>query len=190
MRAIKGLSIFAICLLTLFGCTTSTTTGDNIVSTQQRIQQVTTAVCVPLQTVLTTLSSPGILSTTDQDNMKLIMPMVTSICTMGQNVNITDLQSFNSQGMPALLSILNASPLKEKDKQIATLSVIIAQGVLSGFIAAHPSIPVTATVTNTKSITMNTPADAPTIQKPFIIVPNGVTIQQSSDLKLVNKISN
>jgi len=185
MRFNKELTIFAMCLFifAFTSCAMNTTTGESTLDSQ-KIQQVTTAICTPLQTVLTDLSVPGLLNTTEQKNLQLITPMVSAICTTGETVTITDLQTFNTQGMPALLSILNASPLSARDKQIGTLSVIIAQGVLSGYIVAHPVTPTVVTPVAPLKLGASMPTD-----RPFIIVPDGVTLQQVSNLKLVPKSS-
>ena len=158
------------------GCA-ATTNGPNGSPTinPQEVQQITTAVCIPLQSVMTSLSAPGMLDPAMQTDMALVTPLVTAVCTTGEIVKITDLQSFETQGIPALLSIVNAAPLNTRDKQIATLSIAVIQGVVAGIVAVN-TVPSPAPVTNPKLVVSKGALT------PFIVVPPSINVVDATDV--------
>ena len=105
--------------------------------------QVVAQVCPSAQAVLEVLKTPGAVDAEVADKIAKAAPMIDAVCAEGAKVTDIDLRTLAKDGLPAVLKIVQASPLSDKDKQAAVLGIALAQAALAPFLAANASTPLT-----------------------------------------------
>lgn len=139
--------LITLCLVTLAAalaaCSTSPTGGQQLPTPAQVAAQV----CPSAQAVLTVLTAPGAVDPAVAADLAAATPVVNAVCDAGATVTAVDLHTLASVGLPAILKIVQASPLPDKDKQAAVLGIAVAQAALAPILAVNaPAAPSPAPV--------------------------------------------
>lgn len=127
----------AACALILSACATAPA-GEQQLPTPA---QVAAQVCPSAQAVLTVLTTPSAIDETAAAKLAAAAPVVNAVCAAGASVTAVDLRTLAKDGLPAILMIVQASPLPDKDKQVAVLAIAVAQAALAPILAANASAP-------------------------------------------------
>lgn len=101
--------------------------------------QVAMQVCPPTQAAITSLQMLVGLSDDAKAKLADAAPVVNAVCTAGATVSVTDLKSFATTALPAVLVVVNASPMADDLKTKIGLDLTVAQIVLSAVIASLPA---------------------------------------------------
>jgi hypothetical protein len=101
--------------------------------------QVAAQVCPPTQTAIASLQAVVGLSDDAKAKLAEAAPVVAAVCSAGSSVNVVDLKSLGSTALPAVMAVVNASPLSDQDKTKIGIDLTVAQIVLSSVIAALPA---------------------------------------------------
>lgn len=106
--------------------------------------QIAAQVCPPAQTAITSLQA--VVGLSDEAKAKLAdaAPIVAAVCSAGSSVNVADLKSLGASALPAVMAVVNASPLSDQDKTKIGIDLTVAQIVLSSVLAALPAAAVPA----------------------------------------------
>lgn len=102
--------------------------------------QVAAQVCPSAQAVLEVLKTPGAVDPGVADKIAKASPLVDAVCAEGAKVTAVDLRTLAKDGLPAVLKIVQASPLPDKDKQAAVLGIALAQAALAPILAANAPV--------------------------------------------------
>ncbi len=99
-------------------------------ATYKRPPKSPAQVCPPTEIAITSLQ--GLVGLPDAATKELAAaaPIVVAVCTAGATVNVTDLKSLASTALPAILTVVQASPLADQDKNRIALGIMAAQIVL------------------------------------------------------------
>lgn len=139
--------LITLCLVTLAAALAACATapaGDSLLPTPA---QVAAQVCPSAQAALAVLSTPGAIDPAAAEKLALASPVVDAVCAAGATVTAVDLHTLASVGLPAILKIVQASPLPDKDKQAAVLGIAVAQAAIAPILAANaPATTATAPV--------------------------------------------
>lgn len=133
--------LIALCVFTsvaLLSACASVPAGDPQLPTPA---QVAAQVCPSAQAVLAVLTTPGAVDPAAAANLAAASPVVDAVCAAGASVTAVDLRSLAKDGLPAILKIVQASPLPDKDKQVAVLGIAVAQAALAPILAANAPTP-------------------------------------------------
>lgn len=101
--------------------------------------QLAAQVCPSAQAVLTVLAVPGAVDPKAAADLAIATPIINTVCAAGATVQVTDVHSLATSGLPALLKVVQVAPLPDKDKQAAVLAVAVAQAAIAPIISANPS---------------------------------------------------
>lgn len=71
-------------------------------------------------------------------------PVVNAVCAAGSTVDAVNLQTLASTGLPAIITVVKASPLSAQDQDRIVVGVTTAQILLTAAIAAWPADTITA----------------------------------------------
>jgi hypothetical protein len=113
--------------------------GCATTGTVQTPAQVAAQVCPPSQTAIASLQAVVGLSDDAKAKLAEAAPVVAAVCSAGSSVNVADLKSLGSTALPAVMAVVNASPLSDQDKTKIGIDLTVAQIVLSSVIAALPA---------------------------------------------------
>ncbi|MGA4275554.1 hypothetical protein ACKZDW_02615 (plasmid) [Ralstonia syzygii subsp. celebesensis] len=161
MKKLIALCI-AMCAAMLAACATAPTGQPSTLPTPA---QVAAQVCPSAQAVLAVLTVPGAIDPAVAADLATATPIVNAVCAAGATVTVLDLHSLAANGLPAILKIIQASPLPDKDKQAAVLGVAAAQAALAPIIAANTATSSVATPASASSAAQAVPAaSAPAAQ--------------------------
>lgn len=111
-------------------------------STGQKIQtpaQVASQVCPAATAAITSLQQVNGLSVSAQADLAKAAPVVAAVCAAGTTVNALDLKSLSATALPAILSVVNASPLADDVKTRIGIDLTVAQIVLASVISSLPA---------------------------------------------------
>ena len=115
--------IFAVlAIISLSACQT-------IRQAHQSAEQVMAQVCPPIEAVVSVLSVPGAVDPVLADELAVAAPTITAVCHADQ-VALADLDALRTNTIPTLIKIINESPLQQDQKQVAVLSIAVAQAAL------------------------------------------------------------
>lgn len=106
--------------------------------------QIASQVCPPVQTAITSLQAVVGLSDDAKAKLADAAPIVAAVCSAGSSVNVADLKSLGATALPAVMAVVNASPLSDQDKTKIGIDLTVAQIVLSSVLAALPAAAVPA----------------------------------------------
>lgn len=101
--------------------------------------QLAAQVCPSAQAVLGVLSVPGAVDPKVAVDLAVATPIINTVCAAGATVQVTDVHSLATSGLPALLRVVQVAPIPDKDKQAAVLAVAVAQAAIAPIISANPS---------------------------------------------------
>jgi len=138
----------AVCAVVLAACATPAGQPQTLPTPAQVAAQV----CPSAQAVLAVLATPGAIDPAAAADLAAASPVVNAVCAAGATVTAVDLHTLAGVGLPAILKIVQASPLPDKDKQAAVLGIAVAQAALAPILA-------NASTTSTASVpAASTPA--------------------------------
>jgi hypothetical protein len=106
--------------------------------------QIAAQVCPPTQTAIASLQAVVGLSDDAKDKLADAAPIVAAVCSAGSSVNVADLKSLGATALPAVMAVVNASPLSDQDKTKIGIDLTVAQIVLSSVLASLPATAVPA----------------------------------------------
>jgi hypothetical protein len=129
MRKLMLLAAGLVALVS--GCATT--------GTVQTPAQIASQVCPPVQTAITSLQAVVGLSDDAKAKLAGAAPIVAAVCSAGSSVNVADLKSLGATALPAVMAVVNASPLSDQDKTKIGIDLTVAQIVLSSVLAALPA---------------------------------------------------
>lgn len=101
--------------------------------------QIAAQVCPPTQTAIASLQAVVGLSDDAKAKLAEAAPVVAAVCSAGSSVSVVDLKSLGSTALPAVMAVVNASPLSDQDKTKIGIDLTVAQIVLSSVIASLPA---------------------------------------------------
>lgn len=101
--------------------------------------QVAAQVCPPTQTAIASLQAVVGLSDDAKAKLATAEPVVAAVCAAGANTTAVDLKSLAANALPAVMAVVNASPLSDQDKTKIGIDLTVAQIVLSSVIASLPA---------------------------------------------------
>ncbi|WP_353192091.1 hypothetical protein [Pandoraea pnomenusa] len=131
----KRFAILAACAavisLVLAACTTTTQSVPTPA-------QVAARVCPPVEVAITSLQQVSGMSDAALQALADAQPVVNAVCAAGSSVDAVNLQTLASAGLPALITVVKASPLSLQDQDRIVLGVTTAQILLTAAIAAWP----------------------------------------------------
>jgi hypothetical protein len=101
--------------------------------------QIASQICPPVQTAVTSLQA--VVGLSDEAKAKLAdaAPIVAAVCSAGSSVSVVDLKSLGATALPAVMAVVNASPLSDQDKTKIGIDLTVAQIVLSSVLASLPA---------------------------------------------------
>jgi hypothetical protein len=123
--------------------------------------QIAAQVCPPTQAALTSLQALTGLPAVAQTDLTKAKPMVDAVCAAGATVNIANLQTLASTGIPAIVTIVQASPLPATDKNNVILGIAATQIILDAVLAADPQAAAIVIGGSTASAAQVAPATTP-----------------------------
>jgi hypothetical protein len=121
----------AVLVALVSGCATT--------GTVQTPAQIASQVCPPVQTALTSLQAVVGLSDDAKAKLAEAAPAVAAVCSAGSSVSVVDLKSLGANALPAVMAVVNASPLSDQDKTKIGIDLTVAQIVLSSVLASLPA---------------------------------------------------
>lgn len=101
--------------------------------------QIAAQVCPPTQTAIVSLQAVVGLSDDAKAKLADAAPIVAAVCSAGSSVNVADLKSLGATALPAVMAVVNASPLSDQDKTKIGIDLTVAQIVLSSVLASLPA---------------------------------------------------
>jgi len=101
--------------------------------------QIAAQVCPPTQTAIASLQAVVGLSDDAKARLADAAPVVAAVCSAGSSVTVVDLKSLGANALPAIMAVVNASPLPDQDKTKIGVNLTVAQIVLSSVLAALPA---------------------------------------------------
>lgn len=143
---IRNLLAAAICGA-LIGCGTLTAGPGTPVGSPagKSPAQIAAQVCPPLQATLTSLQGL-ILAPSAMADIALASTAVNTVCALGSTVNLANLQTIVATALPALVTVVKASPLTVAQQNAIILDLSVAQIIISGALAVATPVPVTPAV--------------------------------------------
>ncbi|MEN6629799.1 MAG: hypothetical protein ABFC42_09150 [Sulfuricella sp.] len=93
--------------------------------------QIAADVCPSVQAVVAVLSVPGAVDPAVEADLLAAGPVISAVCNGGDLVQLADLRNLSANAVPALLKVIQWSPLPPADKQAATLGIAVAQALLA-----------------------------------------------------------
>ncbi|VVE49187.1 hypothetical protein [Pandoraea terrigena] len=131
----KRFAILAACAAVLsFVLAACSTTGQAV----QSPAEVAARVCPPVEVAVTSLQQINGMSEAALKALADAQPIVNSVCAAGSTVDAVNLQTLASAGLPAIVTVVKASPLSAQDQDRVILGVTTAQILLTAAIAAWP----------------------------------------------------
>jgi hypothetical protein len=118
--------------------------GCATTGTVQTPAQIASQVCPPMQVAITSLQAVVGLSDEAKAKLAEAAPVVAAVCSAGSSVNVADLKSLGATALPAVMAVVNASPLSDQDKTKIGIDLTVAQIVLSSVLASLPATAVPA----------------------------------------------
>lgn len=106
--------------------------------------QIAARVCPSATAVLEVLTVSGAVDPQVEADLLIAKPLVETACAAGTQVTAFDLNELATKGVPALLKVIQASSLPDKDKAAAALGIAVAQAALAPLLATAPIPTVTA----------------------------------------------
>jgi len=106
--------------------------------------QIAAQVCPPTQTAIASLQAVVGLSDEAKAELADAAPIVAAVCSAGSSVTVVDMKSLGATALPAVMVVVNASPLSDQDKTKIGIDLSVAQIVLSSVLASLPAEPVSA----------------------------------------------
>ncbi|OXS92610.1 hypothetical protein [Pandoraea apista] len=132
----KRFAILAACAAVLsFAVTACSTTSQSMPTPTQ----VAARVCPPVEVAITSLQQVSGMSDAALHALADAQPVVSAVCAAGSTVDAVNLQTLASAGLPAIVTVVKASPLSAQDQDRIVLGVTTAQILLAASIAAWPS---------------------------------------------------
>lgn len=132
----KRFAILAACAAVLsFAVTACSTTSQSVPTPTQ----VAARVCPPVEVAITSLQQVSGMSDAALHALADAHPVVSAVCAAGSTVDAVNLQTLASAGLPAIVTVVKASPLSAQDQDRIVLGVTTAQILLAASIAAWPS---------------------------------------------------
>ncbi|AVF41489.1 hypothetical protein AL486_18650 [Pandoraea apista] len=132
----KRFAILAACAAVLsFAVTACSTTSQSVPTPTQ----VAARVCPPVEVAITSLQQVSGMSDAALHALADAQPVVSAVCAAGSTVDAVNLQTLASAGLPAIVTVVKASPLSVQDQDRIVLGVTTAQILLAASIAAWPS---------------------------------------------------
>lgn len=101
--------------------------------------QIAAQVCPPATTAITSLQAVVGLSDEAKAKLAEAAPIVAAVCSAGSSVTVVDLKSLGANALPAVMAVVNASPLSDQDKTKIGIDLTVAQIVLSSVLASLPA---------------------------------------------------
>ncbi len=101
--------------------------------------QVAARVCPPVEVAIASLQQVSGMSNGALQSLADAQPVVSAVCAAGSTVDAVNLQTLASAGLPAIVTVVKASPLSAQDQDRIVLGVTTAQILLAASIAAWPS---------------------------------------------------
>lgn len=146
MRTIRNLFVAALCVA-LAACGTLTAGPGTPVGSPagKSPAQIAAQVCPPLQATLTSLQGL-ILAPSAMADIALASTAVNTVCALGSTVNLANLQTIVATALPALVTVVKASPLTVAQQNAIILDLSVAQIIISGALAVATPVPVTPAV--------------------------------------------
>jgi len=131
----KRFAILAACAAVLsFVLAACSSTGQTV----QTPAQVAARVCPPIEIAITSLQQVNGMSDAAVHALSEAQPVVSAVCAAGATVDTGNLQMLASAGLPAIITVVKASPLSAQDQDRIILGVTTAQILLTAAIAAWP----------------------------------------------------
>lgn len=132
----KRFAIVAACAAVLsFVLAACSTTGQAV----QTPAQVAARVCPPVEVAIASLKQVNGMSDAALRALDEAQPLVNAVCAAGSTVDTVNLQMLANTGLPAIITIVKASPLSAQDQDRIILGVTTAQILLAATIAAWPA---------------------------------------------------
>ncbi|VVD75410.1 hypothetical protein PHO31112_00814 [Pandoraea horticolens] len=132
----KRFAILAACAAVLsFAITACSTTGQSVSTPAQ----VAARVCPPVEVAITSLQQVSGMSDTALHALADAQPVVSAVCAAGSTVDAVNLQTLASAGLPAIITVVKASPLSAQDQDRIVMGVTTAQILLAAAISAWPA---------------------------------------------------
>ena len=122
--------IIALAVAALFGAACQTS-GGVVQITSRTPAQVAASVCPSVQAVVGVLSVPGALDPAAEAELLAAVPLIDAVCSVGDLVQLVDLQALHKNAVPVLLKAVQASPLDADKKQAVTLGIAVAQAAIA-----------------------------------------------------------
>ncbi|VVE06314.1 hypothetical protein [Pandoraea sputorum] len=132
MKRIALVAAFAAMILFALGA--CSTTGQAV----QTPAQVAARVCPPVEVAITSLKQVNGMSDAALQALDDAQPIVSAACAAGVTVDTVNLQVLATAGLPAIITVVKASPLSAQDQDRIILGVTTAQILLTAAIAAWP----------------------------------------------------
>lgn len=117
----------ALCALLITACATT----ETIDTTTLTPTQLAARVCPPVQAVLGVLAIPGAADPKVAASLAVVTPVVNAACAAGADTQLADIRTLAAQAVPAILQIIQAAPIDDRDKQTALLTLAVVQAVLA-----------------------------------------------------------
>ncbi|VVE79442.1 hypothetical protein [Pandoraea sputorum] len=100
--------------------------------------QVAARVCPPVEVAITSLKQVNGMSDAALKALDDAQPIVSAACAAGVTVDAVNLQVLATAGLPAIITVVKASPLSAQDQDRVIVGVTTAQILLTAAIAAWP----------------------------------------------------
>lgn len=100
--------------------------------------QVAARVCPPVEVAIASLQQVSGMSDGALQSLAEAQPVVNAVCAAGSTVDAVNLQTLASAGLPAIITVVKASPLSLQDQDRIVMGVTTAQIFLAATIAAWP----------------------------------------------------
>ncbi|EON10622.1 hypothetical protein [Pandoraea sp. SD6-2] len=137
----KRFAILAACAAVLsFALAACSTTGQSVPTPAQ----VAARVCPPVEVAVRSLQQVSGMGDTALRALADAQPVVNAVCAAGSTVDAVNLQTLASTGLPAIITVVKASPLSAQDQDRIVVGVTTAQILLTAAIAAWPADTITA----------------------------------------------
>lgn len=119
----KRILIAALFALSLVACQTVQRPPD--------LAEVAGAICPPLQAAVGVLAVPGALDPAAEAEITVAVPLIAAVCSAGQTVQLIDLRSLATSGLPALAKVAQATPIDDSDRRAVIISLAVAQAAIA-----------------------------------------------------------
>lgn len=100
--------------------------------------QVAARVCPPVEVAIASLQQVSGMGDGALQSLAEAQPVVNAVCSAGSTVDAVNLQTLASAGLPAIITVVKASPLSLQDQDRIVMGVTTAQILLAAAIAAWP----------------------------------------------------